>query len=606
MLVLGEAAPPVAEQACEEGGIRALLKAVVATGPEDSLMEHLLQALECLLSTPAALRSFCGKGGHAKLLDLMQTSTSPGVLLHTSRVFAAALSHEETPGVDDGTWTESSSDSESKSSSESGWSGSRSAEGAARKSVVRIRSSAEIVAIGNTEGSSESDKPSDGPRYSSIVLRLRVALWENGLLDMLSSAMDHFGKKHLGLAEATAGALLNLTISVASDEEGQPPLKQDAGHHTGLYVGVAEHWIENETRRPQAARLAVRMLELLCSVCQDTDAAVALHRHSGATKALTWMRAYPEDPAVQRAGCAFLQNFVTRKFRFKEAVLVAGGFQQVLPLLRLYLQRPEVLCDVMRALQRLIDPGTSPGPLQDAHVVDTVFEAMGLHPDSQELHEASIGLFWSLAAIPDMVRPILELHGIDHALEAIACFESPGFVVHVAGMLRNLFACGGACGRDAGCAFRDANGVRILLKPLWRYTTPRISKVSRSGRPSRMLYLGEEDEAPKLPPENVAVAEQVLAALNNFSALPSGCSVHLANELIDHGECAKLRQVLERIPESSMVQYQGLMCMGRVLSARRDMKHLFDGTARHATLMIQQYRRTPVADIAELILEEVF
>jgi len=63
--------------------------------------------------------------------------------------------------------------------------------------------------------------------------------------------------------------------------------------------------------------------------------------------------------------------------------------------------------------------------------------------------------------------------------------------------------------------------------------------------------------------------------------------------------------VLELHPNSAMLQYQGLDFLNQLLVVRRDIKPCVSGMADHILMMSNRHRKTPVSDIAELVLEAI-
>lgn len=102
--------------------------------------------------------------------------------------------------------------------------------------------------------------------------------------------------------------------------------------------------------------------------------------------------------------------------------------------------------------------------------------------------------------------------------------------------------------------------------------------------------------------EKMAVAEQILAALRNLVAF-SKLSSALAEEIYKNEEWDNLRMVVELYPKSIMVQYQGFELVGKLVTAKRELRAAFRQIADHVLLTNLNHKNTPVADVAELLLE---
>jgi len=111
------------------------------------------------------------------------------------------------------------------------------------------------------------------------------------------------------------------------------------------------------------------------------------------------------------------------------------------------------------------------------------------------------------------------------------------------------------------------------------------------------------DAAEAVPTEEkMAVAEQILAALRNLVAF-SKLSAALAEEIYKSEEWDNLRVVVELYPKSIMVQYQGFELVGKLVTEKRELRTAFQQIADHVLLTNLNHKNTPVADVAELLLE---
>eukprot|EP00930_Biecheleria_cincta_P042448 TRINITY_DN2920_c0_g1_i1.p1 TRINITY_DN2920_c0_g1~~TRINITY_DN2920_c0_g1_i1.p1 ORF type:complete len:2017 (-),score=451.02 TRINITY_DN2920_c0_g1_i1:62-6112(-) len=108
----------------------------------------------------------------------------------------------------------------------------------------------------------------------------------------------------------------------------------------------------------------------------------------------------------------------------------------------------------------------------------------------------------------------------------------------------------------------------------------------------------------KATEDSTSVGENILAALRNL-AQHTEIAKSLADEIQGNDEVHEIRLVIELHPNSAMLQYQGLDFLNQLLVVRRDIKPVVSGMSDHVMMMLNRHRRTPVSDIAELVLEAI-
>jgi len=585
LVVICDGAPPAAIQTSQAGGARSLVRALKITGANFKLTEMILQAMECVLIAKQALTSFCMAGGHVEVLKVLSRFYSDTTALRALRTLACALSHTVEPEESQDVAAMFIDDEEDEGE-----------EGDPEKEFQRMM----------------REKMKTTPAS-----QMRAELTENQIVQKVFDAMDTY-QHYVFAIEAGAGLLLNLVLEVHSHkvkDDRHIERKHDVGKRCETFLRMIARVAYDPEARHGAAGFAATLLHLLSTVCVDPESALTLYREQAAERTLEYMEVYNDESRVQAAGCVFLGNLATTQPRIREAVVQVGTVQRITELLSIWREDATVVEAACKALKEISMTQAAVKEMRGTDVMTHIFDAMDIHEEDAKVMASAYGLLWSLATTPHFNGELIDAGAISKALTVLALHsDSARVVTNSCGLIRNLIS-PGTDGLRAATECMENHGFRLMLNALWAHSLPPMDEEApqqtivtaadqKQADAGTLPMMGKRQHDWKSTYDSTAVAEQVISALRNLSMHGSTAKA-LADEIHTHQEGDELKMVLEFHPKSAMVQFQGCDLLNRLLAVRRDLKTMFMGIADHVLMMAQRHRKTPVSDIAELVLEAI-
>ncbi|CAJ1439618.1 unnamed protein product [Effrenium voratum] len=629
-------APPAAHQARTLGALRWLLASLKLAGTNAQVTEQVLEALEAILLIPQALAAFGQHGGHLEVLKVLDRFSSDTTVLLAFRTLAAALSHTKLKEMVDGDSTEDlayliTSSAERETQLEY-WK----QMGKSPGSLIRQ----DLLDAGLIQKVIDALQQFD--QYT-IAIEAGAGVLMNLTLEVQEVDQD---EKHLQ-RKLDVGMACHGCLEIIGHLSGQ---RNTAGFASNMFRLLAAVSLHEEIalllHRKQAAKTALEYLQAYEEepVVQAAGCAflgnlanAKLHIREGIVEVgvldflIALLVRKRSVALVVQSACKALKELSPAEAALgilKRFPIVDNVFQAADP----HLAEADVMAASLALLWMLSAIDTNYAEeLNKKQTTTRVLQVLRTHRAHHEVCRCCGGLLRNLFSAPlsaQASEECLAAEGLRLLLDALwthcvppveGTMSRANYVLANRGSMESVdegpqragstLAQGGP--QRAGSTLAQGNGgVRrgsVAGAPAGRSsvcrTSVRRNSIRNSVGDSLPTKIFSMDEAHKVTTvEAQAVAEQILAALKNLAAY-SKLATALAEEIFRCEEWEDLRTVVELYPKSIMVQYQGFELIGKLVNAKRELRAAFRLIADHVLLMNLHHKTTPVADVAELLLE---
>lgn len=620
-------APPAALQAKKYGALRWLVSALKLTGDNAEITELILQALEALLLVPQALTPFGRRKGHLEVLQVLDRFAEDTTVHMVFRTLAAALSHTNLKDME-----MEKGEEPAPSGSEELWELMAKAPGTTIRNdlmdrgiiqkvidalqkfeeyTIAIEAGAGVLMNVALEVKERDEDATNLQRKLDVGLACHKCLTIIGHLATSAEKMQSTG---------FVSNLFRLLAAVALHEEIALLLHRKQAASKALEY-LKAYWdvptvqasgcaflsnLANSKLRIREAIVGVGTLEYLIDQLKGSKhQALIVQSMCKALKDLA-----PAEAAVQ----------ILRTYKLLDLVFEAADE---------HLEEPHVmeaslaLLWTLSAIHRYAEELNRKGTTQRA------LQVLQRHRAHHEVCRCGAGLLRNLFAAPLSAKAAddcLASGGVRLLLEALwqhclppvqGTMSQAAYTMAKRGSMDSIGSSPGNGPKRAGSILEAGKAVPRAGSTLARDSqlegaNPRVTNRRNSVRRNSVRRVSDPDLSVKIfdleaadrvtTEEKMAVAEQILAALKNLVAY-SKLAAALAEEIYRSEEWDNLRMVVELYPKSIMVQYQGFELIGKLVTEKRELRAAFRAIADHVLLTNLNHRNTPVADVAELLLE---
>jgi len=375
-----------------------------------------------------------------------------------------------------------------------------------------------------------------------------------------------------------------------------------------------------------------RVVEAACKALTDIATAEGASRDLRKAHTLRLcfaaMDTHVDNPKVMAAGIGLLWSMAVAP-RLSQALLEEGIISRSLSILQRHMNNAKVVASVGGLLRNLLTPGTvglrASTQFHDENGMRFILDALWMHslPPIDEAAQAA-----SLVAAQGRRRS-MPGEPNDHQRDS----QQPSTIAHQGSLQKqgtgNLLRQGtmqkGAALERQGTSQQgkldragSMHGGKVSRQASM---VPQAAGIDRqgSGAPGGHLaghpgHHGPDPVAKVEKPKRVAdwkpsqdstiVGESLFATLRN-ACMNSEVAKQIADAIVQSNELEELLMVIELHPKSTMLQYQGFDLVNRILGVRRDLKPQMARFAEHVLMMAQRHRKTPVSDIADLVMEAI-
>ena len=625
-------APPAALEAKKHGAARWLVSALKLTGDNSEITELILEALEALLLIPQVLTPFGRRGGHLEVLKVLDRFTTDTTVLMAFRTLAAALSHTNLKAMLE--TEKADGDKDVKSHSEEYWERMGKAPGTSIRSDLMENGLVKKVI----------DALQKFEEYT-IAIEAGAGVLMNVALEVQEREEDG---KHLQ-RKLDVGLACHNCLTIIGHLATSPEKMKSTGFVSNMFRLLAAVCLHEDIalllHRKQAATKTLEYLKAFRAEPSIQASGCAFLGNLANSKLrireaivgvgsleylINELKSSKYDGMVVQSMCKALKDLspaeaaidTLRRYNIVDLVFEAAD---------LHLSEATVMEASLAFLWTLSAIHRYAEELNRKDTTNRALEVLRRHRAHHEVCRCCGGLLRNLFAAPLSVKAAddcLAAGGLRLLLDALwqhclppvqGTMSQAAYALAKRGSMDSIGSAAVEGQTDppkrAGSTLDAGNGINragsilgrrgsnLPQESTGRRTSVRRNSVRRQSDLDLSVKIFNLDAAEAVPTEEkMAVAEQILAALRNLVAF-SKLSAALADEIYRSEEWDNLRVVVELYPKSIMVQYQGFELVGKLVTEKRELRTAFQQIADHVLLTNLNHKNTPVADVAELLLE---
>eukprot|EP00928_Gymnodinium_smaydae_P038203 TRINITY_DN26390_c0_g1_i1.p1 TRINITY_DN26390_c0_g1~~TRINITY_DN26390_c0_g1_i1.p1 ORF type:complete len:1889 (+),score=346.57 TRINITY_DN26390_c0_g1_i1:123-5789(+) len=432
-------------------------------------------------------------------------------------------------------------------------------------------------------------------------LLVRAGLIEMQTIELLVHICEQWHE--LELYEGAAALTLNLVVDedLGNGQREHMEAKTDTANKLAkIFFDAALQYIELDQKQA-SAKLAALVLKVMGSLALDAHSALFIFRTHVHEKVVIFMRAFEDNAAIQTAACMLITNLAASpKLRIRSALLQASDTIEAVALVVGNHKEDQVpVSSALLAFANLSSAGIDAKVAKQMMLVDRISAVVDIHGFNAVLQERAFGALRNATMTDEVCQELFKKQGVELILDTLFTYRTNSRVLlHTAGVLRNALASSvghlvsyrvqciepkgregeqmdGSFGSDKNDEVFTGGGYKLILDILCNST------------------------------QWVECEEQLYAVVANILEHGGDHVEKCTEQLMVVEQKDNFRACIEKYPQSEMLQYQGLSAFSKMLAFKADLAYLYPGFGEHVKNMMAKYNRTPIADIGELLLEQL-